>query len=71
MRIFELLDKYEYDVDVELVNNADVVLEKLENVISSDSIIMEKCNGWINAGAKIIEENIAECTYLDFSKVEE
>lgn len=71
IRIFELLDKYEYDVDVELVNNADVVLEKLENVISSDSIIMEKCNGWINVGAKIIEENIAECTYLDFSKVEE
>ena len=69
VRILEILNKYEYDVKVELVNNADVVLEKLENVISSDSIIMEKCNGWINAGAKIIKENIKECTYYDFSKV--
>ena len=70
IRILELLDKYEYDVEVELVNNADVVLEKLKNVISSDSIIMEKCNGWINVAAKIIEENIEKCTCLDFSKVD-
>jgi len=70
LRILELLNKYEYDVDVELVNNADVVLEKLENVISSDSIIMEKCNGWINMAAKIIEENIEECMCLDFSKAD-
>lgn len=69
VRILEILNKYEYDVEVELVNNADVVLEKLENVISSDSIIMEKCNGWINAAGKIIEENIEERMYLDFSEV--
>lgn len=70
LRILELLSKYEYDVDVELVNNADVVLEKLENVISSDFIIMEKCNGWINMATEIIEENIEECVCLDFSKVD-
>lgn len=36
--IYELLEEYPYKVYVELVNNADVILESSNNVITSDAI---------------------------------
>lgn len=66
MRILELLSRYSFELEVELVNNADVVLEKLNNVISSDAIILDKCESWINLGWKIISEDLCDCELLDF-----
>lgn len=55
MRIIELLSSFEFELDVELVPNADVLLVKQENVITSDAIILDGCKSWINLGAEIIE----------------
>ena len=66
MRMLELLSTYSFDVEVELVNNADVVLEKLDNVITSDAIILDKCESWINLGYSIITDDICDFVCLDF-----
>jgi hypothetical protein len=57
-KILELLNASPYIVSVELVANADVCLEGLEQVISSDSIVINKCKSWINLAAEIIDEKL-------------
>lgn len=66
-RILELLKEFSFDVQVENINNVDAILEKLDNVITSDAIILDKCKSWINLNKKIIESNIGEYMYIDFS----
>jgi hypothetical protein len=48
------------------VNNPDSILEKLDNVITGDAIILNKCKSWINLAADIIEEKLLdlECINL-------
>lgn len=66
-RITELLKSYTFEVQVEVINNVDAVLEKLDNVITSDAIILDKCVSWINLNAKIIGEIYKSYPYIDFS----
>lgn len=66
-RIIELLKQFTFGVQVEVINNVDAVLEKLDNVITSDAIILDKCVSWINLNAKIIEEINEDYPYIDFS----
>lgn len=65
-RILELLEKFNFDLQVENINNVDSVLEKLSNVVTSDAIILDKCKSWINLNKKIIDE-IEECSYINMS----
>lgn len=39
----------------------------LSNIITSDTVILDKCESWINLNAKIIEEINADYPYIDFS----
>ncbi len=66
-RIIELLNPFTFEVQVEVINNVDAVLEKLDNVITSDAIILDKCASWINLNARIIEEMNIDYPYIDFS----
>lgn len=66
-RIIELLSPFTFEGKVEVINNVDTVLEKLDHVITSDAIILDKCVSWINLNAKIIEEMNADYPYIDFS----
>ena len=66
-QILELLNPFHFEVQVEVINNVDAVLEKLDNVITSDAIILDKCTSWINLNLKIIEEINADYPYIDFS----
>jgi len=68
-RIVELLGKYSYDVKVELVNNADVILETKSNVITSDAIILNNCESWINLADDIISETLPNLKYIDLSMI--
>ena len=47
-------------------NGKNIVLEKLENVITSDAIILDRCRSWINLNRRIIEDNIDKYSYIDF-----
>lgn len=64
--ILELLNEFSFEVQVEVIHNVDAVLETLDNVITSDAIILDKCESWINLNKKIIEDNIGHYPYIDF-----
>ena len=66
-QIVELLKQFSFEVQVEVIQNVDAVLEKLDYVITSDAIILDKCISWINLNRRIIEENMGDYPYIDFS----
>ena len=58
-----LLDKAEersIQVQVELHPSVDGVLSRLENVVTTDAIILDKCGSWYNLNRKLIEEAVPE-----------
>ena len=67
--ILELLNEFSFEVQVEVIHNVDAVLETLDNVITSDAIILDKCGSWINLNKKIIEDNIGHYPYIDFESL--
>lgn len=66
-QIIETLQVFHYEIEVNVINDVDRVLEKLDNVITSDAIILDKCKSWINLNADIIQQN-NKCFYIDFEK---
>ena len=71
VRIMELLAEYDFEVQVEVINQVDSVLEKLDNVITGDAIILDKCISWINLNRQIIDEYIGQYPYVDFESFQE
>lgn len=55
-----IINKYSrhwgFRTQVNLVNNVDTILEKLDRVVSNDSIIIDKCKNYFNLGKRIIEK---------------
>ncbi|WP_186430445.1 DUF434 domain-containing protein [Clostridium sp. BSD9I1] len=66
-RILEILSKYDFDVEVILVPNADFILKSLDNVVTSDGIILNTCGSWINLAYEIIKEYLPNVHYIDLS----
>lgn len=66
LKILEILNTYNFDVDVLLVPNADVILNKLDNVVTSDGIILNTCTSWINLAYKIVSEELPNTSFIDF-----
>lgn len=64
-RILELFSKYDFEVDVILLTNPDVILSKLTNVVTSDGIILNSCESWINLAYEIINESIENSSHID------
>lgn len=67
-RIHELLQDSSFIVETELVPNADVILETKDNVITSDAIILNKCNSWINLVSNILYKHYPNTPIVDFIK---
>lgn len=65
LRIQELLSIYPFEVTVELVGNADVLLQKLEKVVTSDAIILNHCSSYLNLAYEIIISRLPEVSYID------
>ena len=66
--IYEAAEKWEVNVNVDIVINPDVILEKSNYVVSSDSIILDKCDGWINLVSYIIKEYIDNALVINLEK---
>ena len=64
IKILEYAEKYDLDTNVDLVNNADVILEKLNNVVTSDATILDKCSSYFNLSKKIIDEYIRDAMII-------
>ncbi|MBC2459992.1 MULTISPECIES: DUF434 domain-containing protein [Clostridium] len=65
-RLLELLYKYNFDIEVILIPNADVILNKLDHVVTSDGIILNTCESWINLAYEIVEAELPSTSYIDF-----
>lgn len=67
-KILEYAKIWRIETEVELVKNADVVLEKLDRVVSSDAVIVDKCISYFNIARGIIEEYIKDCNIVNLNK---
>lgn len=67
-KILDYANDWGIKTEVELVNNADVILDKLDRVISSDAAIIDKCVSYFNLGKSIIEEYIKEANIINLGK---
>jgi len=53
-RIAGIAEEEGFDAGLEVINNVDRTLFELPNVISSDSVILDRCRGWINLNELMI-----------------
>lgn len=65
-RIHELLQDSPFTLQTELVPNADAILETKDNVITSDAIILNRCNSWINLAYNILCRHYPDTPIVDF-----
>lgn len=64
-RIAEIAEDEQFDIEIEIVNNVDKVLYDCLNVISSDSMILNHCPGWLNLNEMMIP-SIPNTWIIDF-----
>lgn len=69
--LLEMAEGHTFTTECELVPNADVVLYGLPNVVTSDAIILNECESWLNFAAEIIDESLHDTRVLDFSLVDD
>ncbi len=69
MKILEIFKDTELQIEVENIDNVDSVLKSKENVVTSDAIILDNCISWINLNKYIIEKNILNPNFIDFSRL--
>jgi hypothetical protein len=67
-RIFELLAAYPFALSVKLADNVDYLLKNLNNVATSDAIILNHCGSYLNLAADIIQEKLPFAAYVDLSQ---
>ena len=67
--LLEMAEGHTFTTECELVPNADVMLYGLPNVVTSDAIILNECESWLNFAAEIIDESLHDTRVLDFSLV--
>jgi hypothetical protein len=66
-RIAGIAGEEGFDVGIEVVNNVDKTLYRLPNVVSSDSVILDRCLSWLNLNEHMIP-GIPGVWMVDFSK---
>ena len=63
-RILAHAQIWKIPVQVEVVNNPDVVLSKMERVVTGDSVILDACLSWLNLSKRIVEDHIRDAWVL-------
>ena len=67
-KIMNYAKNWNFNTYVELVNNSDVILEKLDRVVSSDSVIIDKCISYFNLNKSIINQYIKSAELINLSE---
>lgn len=65
-RIIQLSESFDFELQVDIINNVDTVLEKLDHVITSDAIILDKCIRWFNLTKVIMEDKMENYPFINF-----
>lgn len=66
-KIIEQLQKLNIPFEVLIVKNPDVVLSKLERVVTGDSVILDECKSWFNLSKKIVDDYIKDAWIINFN----
>ena len=67
IKILDYSTKYNVSTKVSLVNNADIILEKLDFVVTSDSVILDKCINYFNLSSVIINRYLDNTILINFN----
>lgn len=67
-KIMNHAKKWNFNIHVELVSNADIILEKSDRVVSSDSVIIDKCISYFNLNKSIINQYIRSAELIDLNE---
>ena len=59
--IAEVGEKYSFDLDITIQKDVDRVLYEKENVVSSDSIILDRCRSWVNLNEAYLSKREGKC----------
>lgn len=65
-RILQYAVDWNIPVDVELVPNADAILSNMGRIVTSDSILLDRCTSWFNLSRKIVEDYIKDTWVVSF-----
>ncbi len=69
-RILTHAVEWNLPVEVELVPNADVVLTRMERIVTGDSVLLDECQSWFNISRKIVEDYIDSAWIVSFSDMD-
>ena len=59
--IAEVGEKYSFDLEITVQKDVDRVLYEKENVVSSDSIILDRCKSWVNLNEACLSRLGVKC----------
>ena len=54
--IADIGEEFAYGLDIQILRDVDRSLYGRENVITSDSVILDRCESWVNLAAEIMKE---------------
>lgn len=57
---------YNVKLNISVIHSVDSMLSNLSGVVTSDAIILNQCQSWINIVGWIIENKIPDCWCIDF-----
>lgn len=66
--IAECFEKRAFSCDIQLLPDVDRQLWGKENVLSSDAIILNQCQSWLNGAAEIIAARLKDARVLDWNE---
>ncbi len=58
--IADIGEKFDYGLDIQILRDVDRSLYGRENVITSDSVILDHCISWVNLAAECLKETEAQ-----------
>ena len=68
-KIRELLSGFDFKTETVVVQNPDASLFARHNVVSSDSIVLDRCLSWVNLPYYIIQNNFSHLNLIDLSAI--
>jgi len=66
-RILELSGEYPLKAEVFVLHDVDKMLCDKENIVTSDSIILDECISWVNLNRQILAESFFDYSFVDLS----
>jgi hypothetical protein len=68
VKIIDYAEGWGLPITVDLVNNPDTILSHMSRIVTTDAIILDKCESYFNLAAYCIQTYIADAFVIDLSK---